>query len=82
MASFCKNLDHQNDDGCHLSLKWFSFALDNCLTLICIDYLGNYCTPAVPYVMESVGLQVCGELSSLTSCGLTSCCPFALKLQI
>uniref|UniRef100_A0A8C1RPG4 Ubiquitin carboxyl-terminal hydrolase n=1 Tax=Cyprinus carpio TaxID=7962 RepID=A0A8C1RPG4_CYPCA len=30
-------------------------------TLICINYLGGYCTPAVPYIMESLRLQVCGE---------------------
>lgn len=32
--------------------------------------------------MESMGLQVCGELRSLTPCGLTSCCTFAVKLKI
>lgn len=32
--------------------------------------------------MESMGLQVCGELRSPTPCGLTSCCTFAVKLKI
>lgn len=63
----------------HRSLKWYPCAHDICLTLICIDYLGSYCTPAVPYIMESMGLQVCGELRSLTPRGLTSCCTFAVN---
>jgi len=32
-------------------------------TLICINYLGGYCTPAVPYITESLRRQVCGEFS-------------------
>lgn len=30
--------------------------------LICINYSGSYCTPAVPYITESMRRQVCGEL--------------------
>uniref|UniRef100_A0A673J5X1 ubiquitinyl hydrolase 1 n=1 Tax=Sinocyclocheilus rhinocerous TaxID=307959 RepID=A0A673J5X1_9TELE len=30
-------------------------------TLICINYLGGYCTPAVPYITESLRRQVCGD---------------------
>uniref|UniRef100_A0A8B9HYX8 ubiquitinyl hydrolase 1 n=1 Tax=Astyanax mexicanus TaxID=7994 RepID=A0A8B9HYX8_ASTMX len=30
-------------------------------TLICINHLGGYCPPAVPYITESMRLQVCGE---------------------
>lgn len=79
-----KILGHQIENVIAATCLWNGthFAHDICLTLICIDYLGNYCTPAVPYIMESMGLQVCGELSSLTSCGLTSCCTFAVKLKI
>lgn len=66
----------------HLSLKWYPFSRDIFLNLICIDYLGKYCTPAVPFIMESIGLQVCGELSSLTPCGLTSSCTFAVKFKL